>query len=183
MSESAEKLKRCVYFTGYFTEVSAKEFIKSIFDLELNDPTKDIVVIVDSYGGLVDSMFSMIDTMNMIQCKVHTIVVGKAMSAGASILMNGAKGKRYATVNSNVMIHQMSSGSEGKTSTILNDARELKRLQNQLSKFIVKKTKIKKGQLRKFFNEDFYMTPKECLKYGIVDKVIKSFSELNLKNW
>jgi len=175
--------KRAVYLMGDIDEAKSESFIKSVLQLELEDPTKDIVVIIDSYGGYVDSMWAMQDAMHLVTCKVHTLCIGKAMSCGQMILVGGEKGCRYATPNSRIMMHQISSWAGGTVSDIQNYTEELKRLDRQFREFIQEKTKLTKVQLNKMLEQDYYMDPKQAKKYGFIDKIITNFSDLKLKGW
>ena len=175
--------KRAIYLMGDIDEAKSESFIKSILQLQLEDPTKDIVVIIDSYGGYVDSMWSMQDAMNLVTCKVHTLCIGKAMSCGQMILVGGEKGYRYATPNSRIMMHQISAWTGGTVADIQNYAEELSRLDKQFKDFIKRKTKLTKVQLNKMLENDYYMDPKEALKFGFIDKIITGFGDLKLKGW
>lgn len=175
--------KRAIYLMGHIDEAKSEAFMKSILELEIQDPTKDIVVIIDSYGGYVDSMWSMQDAMSMVACKVHTLCIGKAMSCGQMLLIGGSKGCRYATPNSRIMMHEITSWSHGKISDIKQHAKEMDRIDKQFRKFIIDKTKLTKVQIDKMLEHDCYMSAQEALKHGFIDKIIKSFSEIKLKGW
>jgi ATP-dependent Clp protease protease subunit len=175
--------KRAIYLMGDIDEAKSEAFVKSILQLQLEDPIKDIVVIIDSYGGYVDSMWSMQDAMSLVSCKIHTLCIGKAMSCGQMMLVGGTKGCRYATPNSRIMMHQISSWTGGTIADIRNHTQELDRLDKQFRNFIQKRTKVTKTQLNKMLEQDFYMDPKEALKYGFIDKIITKFGDLNLKGW
>ena len=175
--------KRAIYLMGHIDEAKSEAFIRSILQLQLEDPLKDIVVFIDSYGGYVDSMWAMQDAMNMVTCKIHTLCIGKAMSCGQMMLVGGTKGCRYATPNSRIMMHQISSWTGGTVAEIQNHAQELNRLDKQFRAFIQKRTKLTKVQLNKMLEKDYYMDPKEALKYGFIDKIITGFGDLKLKGW
>jgi len=175
--------KRAIYLMGNIDEIKSEMFIKSILELQIEDPTKDIVVIIDSYGGYVDSMWAMQDAMSMVTCKVHTLCIGKAMSCGQMMLMGGSKGCRYATPNSRIMIHEIAGWAHGKISDIQNYTGELKRLDKQFRDFVVKRTKLTKAKLNKMLEIDCYMGPQEALKHGFIDKIISGFGDLKLKGW
>ncbi len=175
--------KRAVYLIGDITEEKSIEFVKEMFKLEIDNPVADIVVVIDSYGGYVDSMWGMQDIMSLSRCKIHTLCIGKAMSCGQMILIGGDKGCRYATPNSRIMMHEISSWAFGNVADIKNYTEELTRMDKHFREFIIKKTKLKKTQLNEMLRKDYYMTPKEALDLGFVDKVITSFSEIELKGW
>ena len=175
--------KRAIYLTGNIDEEKSEAFIKNILRLEIEDPIKDIVVIIDSYGGLVDSMWSMQDAMQMVTCKVHTLAIGKAMSCGQLMLIGGTKGCRYATPNSRIMMHEISSWAHGSISDIQNYAAELERLDKQFREFIVSRSKITATQLDKMLKSDCYMSPEDALKTGMIDRIITKFADIKLKGW
>ncbi len=178
-----QKTKRCVYLIGNVDEESSEEFIKTLFKLELEGPEKDIVVVIDSYGGYVHSMWGMIDTMNLLSCPIHTLTVGKAMSAGAMVLLNGAKGKRYIAPNASIMLHQLSAGISGTASSLLNEAEEIKRMHKHMCDFIIKNTKIAKNKIAEIMREDFHLNSRQAVEFGVVDRVLTKFGDLKLKGW
>ncbi len=175
--------KRAIYLMGDIDELKSEAFIKSLLELELQDPTKDIVVIIDSYGGYVDSMWAMQDAMSLVSCKVHTLCIGKAMSCGQMMLIGGSNGCRYATPNSRIMMHEISSWAHGKVSDIQNYTQEATRLDKQFRKFIVSKTKMTAKQLDDSMKHDFYMSAQEAKRLGFIDKIITKFGDLKLKGW
>ncbi len=183
--DSLSAKRRCVYLTGTINEETTRKFVENILRLEMQEPTKDILVIIDSCGGSVDSMWSMIDTMNLLRCKVHTLCVGKAMSAAGIVLMNGTKGKRFCTPHARIMIHQIGSGARGETDSMENYIEEISRLQRQSDDFVVQKTKYNKKDLLADIKEkrEIYLPAEKALEKGIVDKIITSFNELKLKGW
>jgi ATP-dependent Clp protease protease subunit len=181
--KAVDNKKRAIYLMGDIDEPKSEAFIKSILELELQDPGKDIVVIIDSYGGYVDSMWAMQDAMNMVACKVHTLCIGKAMSCGQMMLVGGAKGRRYATPNSRIMMHEISSASFGKISDMKNHTKEMTRLDKQFKKFIVDNTKLTAKQLEEKLKCNCYMSAQEALKLGFIDKIITKFSNIELKGW
>ncbi len=175
--------KRCIFFTGVTDEESTKNFINSIFKLELEDPCKDILVLIDSYGGYIDSMWAMIDIMNLCRCKIHTLCVGKAMSAASLMLMNGTKGKRYCTPNSRVMLHKVSAWHFGSFDDLDIQMKETKRLEQKLEEFITNNSKLNKTMLSSVLKNDFFLDPLEAKKNGVIDKIITNFSEVKLQGW
>lgn len=175
--------KRVVSLMGYVHNDSANNFIKEILKLELENPNDDIIAVINSRGGSVPDMWAMIDTMNAVRCNVNTLVMGDAMSAGSLLLMSGVKGRRYATEHSTVMIHEMSSWFGGNMSDIRTYTEHLEDYEKTLENYIVKNTKITKKLLKEKLTNDWYLTSKEALELGIVDKIIKSFKDINMRNW
>lgn len=182
-SKNGKDNKRAVYLIGNITEDKSLEFIKEMFKLEMDNPIADIVVIIDSYGGKVDEMWAMQDTMQLLRCKVHTLCIGKAMSCGQMILIGGDKGCRYATPNSRILMHEISDWLFGNVTALKNYTDELSRMDRQFRKFVLKQTKLKKAQLNEMLKKDYYMTPEEALEFGFIDKIIESFGEIELKGW
>ena len=105
---------RLIYMSGEFNERKAEHIVSKLLFFECVNPVKDILLIIDSYGGIVDSFVSIHDTINLLRCNVATCCIGKAMSCGQLLLISGAKGKRFITPNSRVMIHEFTAGSYGK---------------------------------------------------------------------
>lgn len=175
--------KRCIFFTGMTDEESTKSFINSIFKLELEDPSKDILILIDSYGGYVDSMWAMIDVMNLCRCKIHTLCVGKAMSAASLMLMNGTNGNRYCTPNSRVMLHKVSAWHVGNFDDLDIQMKETRRVEEKLEDFIIKNSKFNKKTLSDALKNDFFLNPQEAKKNGVIDKIITNFSEIKLQGW
>ena len=181
--KNGKNAKRVVYLVGDVNEEKSLEFMKEMFKLEMENPLQDIVVIVDSYGGYVDSMWSMQDMMKLLRCKVHTLCIGKAMSCGQMILIGGSKGCRYATPNSLIMMHEISAWTCGKISDIKSYTEDLKRADKQFRDFVIKNTNLKKAQLNEMLKTDCYLTPERALEYGFIDKIISSFGDIEVKGW
>jgi ATP-dependent Clp protease protease subunit len=175
------KQKRYVSLTGTISENSAENFISNLLRLEMDDPAKDILVIVNSHGGFIHAAWSMIDAMNLLKCNVHTLSIGKAMSAGALVLMNGTKGKRYSTPHSSIMIHKLRGETYGAIDDMDVDMQETKRMQIEIEDFICSKTKIKSKEISSILGRDCYITPTKALQLGLVDKIINKFNEIKLE--
>lgn len=177
------KKNRVIYFNGEFNEDAVKDTIKTLLEYELEDCGKDILIFIDSYGGYVDSYIALHDAINMLRCDVATICVGKAMSCGQMLLMSGAKGKRFITPNSRVLMHQISSGTFGSFAEMENDIKETKRLQELFEDLVRKYTKLTKKKVKKLMSKDSFITAEEALDYGIVDHIVSTnreiFSKLN----
>jgi ATP-dependent Clp protease protease subunit len=163
---------RRIYFTGNFNEDRSEKTIRSLLELEEKDPTKDILLYINSYGGSVDEYLAIHDTLKLLKCKVATICVGKAMSCGAMLLLSGCKGYRFITENSRVMLHEMSSITFGPVSTMANDLKEVKRLQELFKKLLLKYTNINATKYSSIMERDTYIDAKEAVKLGIVDKIV-----------
>ena len=170
---------RIIYMSGEFNEQKAESIVAKLLMFECLNPAKDILLIIDSYGGVVDSFVTIHDTINLLRCTVATCCIGKAMSCGQLLLISGEKGKRFITPNSRVMIHEFTAGSFGKISDIEISLKENKRLQKAIwESFNVKYTKLTKTQLTKMKGRDTFLTAKECLEYGLIDHIITNPSIL-----
>lgn len=135
---------------------------------------KPIHLVISTYGGSVDEMFTLYDTMKFLPCPVHTIALGKVMSAGVLLLASGEKGHRMIGRSARIMMHPISGGASGNIFEIMNDVEESKRLQDQMADAICKETKMSKIDLDKVMKRghDVYLSPQEAIKMGIVDKII-----------
>ena len=135
---------------------------------------KPIHLVISTYGGSVDEMFTLYDTIKFLPCPVHTIALGKVMSAGVLLLASGEKGKRMIGKSARIMIHPVSGGAMGNVFEVMNDTKEQKRLQDQMVTAIVKETKASKKQIEEIMKtgHDVYLLPDEAIKLGIVDKII-----------
>lgn len=135
---------------------------------------KPIHLVISTYGGSVDEMFTLYDTIKFLPCPVYTIALGKVMSAGVLLLASGEKGNRMIGRSARIMMHPISGGAAGNIFEIMNDVEESKRLQFQMSAAICKETKMSKSELDKVMKKghDVYLSPQEAIKMGIVDKII-----------
>jgi ATP-dependent Clp protease protease subunit len=163
---------RIIFLGGPVDNDSANLIIAQLIFLENEDPKKDITLYINSPGGSVTAGMAIIDTMNFIKPDVSTVCLGMAASMGAMILSCGAKGKRMALTNSEVMIHQPLGGTEGQASDIAIHAERIIKMKEQLHKMLAKNTGKPIAQIHKDADRDYFMTAEEALKYGLVDKVI-----------
>lgn len=182
-STDVQQKKRYVEICGDITERSGHTYNQEVLKLEMENPAADILSIIDSYGGVVDTFWSMFDTINLCRCRVHTLVRGKAMSAGALLLISGSKGCRYSTPNATIMFHKIRGGMYGDFDTIDNEHQQFQKYQKKIEDLIVSRTKFKKNDVQSLFTKDFYLNPEEALKWGVIDKIIYKFSDLNMKGW
>ena len=135
---------------------------------------KPIHLVISTYGGSVDEMFTLYDAIKFLPCPVHTIALGKVMSAGVLLLASGEKGKRMIGKSARIMMHPISGGSAGNIFELMNDVEESKRLQLQMATAIAKETKLSKEDIENIMKRghDVYLSPQEAIKMGIVDKII-----------
>jgi len=162
---------RVVFLNGEVNSQSANLVIAQLIFLEAKDPTKDISLYINSPGGSVSDGLAIFDTMNYIKCDVSTICIGMAASMGAFLLAAGAKGKRYALPNSEVMIHQPLGGARGQATDIAIQAEHILKLKKKLTEIIAENTGQEFDKVAADCERDYYMGAKEAQKYGIIDKV------------
>lgn len=165
---------RVVFLNGEVNSASANLVIAQLIFLEAKDPTKDISLYINSPGGSVSDGLAIFDTMNYIKCDVSTICVGMAASMGAFLLAAGAKGKRYALPNSEVMIHQPLGGARGQATDIQIQAEHILKLKKKLTEILSQNTGQPVEKVAADCERDFYMGASQALKYGIIDKVFTS---------
>ena len=170
---------RIIFLSGDFNEDKTKEVINLIIILEAKCPTKDILMYIDSYGGYVHSLLAIHDVIKHItRCDIATIGIGKQMSCGQMLLISGTKGKRFATPNSRILLHEISSMTFGKLHEQEIDIAETKKLQKIIEDMILKYTKITKHQLAKLMKVDSYISTPEALELGIIDNIIQKPTDL-----
>ena len=166
--------ERIIFLGGPIDDHTANIVIAQLLFLESEDPKKDISIYVNSPGGSVTATLAMVDTMNHIKPDVSTVCVGIAASGGAIVLSSGAKGKRYALPNAEIMIHQPHGGAEGQATDIEITAKQILKLRDRLNRMLAKNTGKPLAQIEKDVERDFFMTADEAKKYGLVDEVYKS---------
>jgi ATP-dependent Clp protease protease subunit len=165
--------ERIIFLHDEVNQHTASLIVAQLLFLESEDPKKDITLYINSPGGSVNSGMAIIDTMHHIKPEVSTVCTGVAASMGAMILSQGAKGKRYALPNSEVMIHQPLTGAEGQASDIEITARNIIKWRDILRDMLSKATGRSKEQIEKDMDRNFWMLADEAKKYGIVDQVLK----------
>lgn len=163
--------ERIVFLAGPIDDYTANIVIAQLLFLEAEDPKKDIMLYINSPGGSVTAGLAIYDTMEHIKPDVSTICVGIAASMGAVLLSSGAKGKRFALPNAEVMIHQVMGGAEGQASDIEITARHILKTKENLGKILAKNTKKTLAQITKDSDRDHYMSAEEAKAYGLVDDV------------
>jgi ATP-dependent Clp protease, protease subunit len=161
-----------VFLGGPITDEVANIIIAQLLFLQSENPKKDISLYINSPGGSATATLAMIDTMNHIKNDVSTVCVGMAASGGAWLLSAGAKGKRFALPNAEVMIHQPLGGAEGQASDIEIRAKQILKLRENLAKMMAKNTGQTLAQVQKDIDRDFFMGAEEAKKYGIIDKIL-----------
>ena len=164
---------RIVFVSGEIETNMANTVVAQLLFLEKEDPDSDIQMFINSPGGHITAGMAIIDTMNYIKPDVSTTAVGLAASMGTMLLINGAKGKRYALPNSKIHIHQPLGGVEGQASDIAIEAKEILKIRESLYKMISEKTGKSVSQITKDADRDKYFTATEAKAYGLRDKIIK----------
>mgnify|MGYP003300194988 FL=1 len=163
---------RIIMLNGQVDDASASVIIAQLLYLEGQDPDKDISFYINSPGGSVSAGLAIYDTMQYIKCDVSTICMGMAASMGAFLLSSGAKGKRYALPNSEIMIHQPLGGAQGQASDIIIHANHIKRTRSNLNKILSENTGKPIEIIEQDTERDNFMTAAEAAEYGLIDKVI-----------
>ncbi len=174
-------LKDRIIFLG--TQVDdgvANSIIAQLLFLQMEDSKKDINLYINSPGGSVTAGLAIYDTMQFLTCDVNTYCIGMAASMGAVLLAAGAKGKRYALPNSDIMIHQVSGGAQGTASDVERTVEFMFKLKKRLIKILAHHTGKDEETVKLDSDRDYYMTAEEAARYGLVDEVVKSRKELQV---
>ena len=165
--------ERIIFLGGAIDDYVANLVIAQLLFLEAEDPKKDINLYINSPGGSVTAGLAIYDTMQHIKPDVRTICTGMAASMGSLLLAGGAKGKRLALPNADVMIHQVSAGFQGQASDIERNASYILRLKVRLNEILAKHTGKTVAQMDRDSDRDYFMTAEEAKKYGIIDEVLR----------
>lgn len=166
-------LKERIIFLGEeVNETTASLVVAQLLFLESEDPGKDIHLYINSPGGMVTAGMAIYDTMNYIKCDVSTICIGMAASMGAFLLAGGAKGKRYALPNAEVMIHQPSGGAKGQATEIQIAAENILKTKKKLNQILADNTGKPYEEVARDTERDYYMSAEEAKEYGLIDAVI-----------
>ena len=163
--------ERIVFLGEPVTSDSANRIVAQLLFLEADDPDKDIFLYINSPGGSVYDGLGIFDTMQHVKPDVHTVCVGLAASMGAFLLCAGAKGKRSSLLHSRIMIHQPLGGARGQASDIRIQADEILFIKDKLNKELSDRTGQPIERIKEDTDRDFYMSPAEAVKYGIIDNV------------
>ena len=164
---------RIIFLGEEVTDVSANLVVAQMLFLEAEDPGKDIHFYINSPGGSVSAGFAIYDTMQYIKCDVSTICIGMAASMGAFLLSGGAKGKRLALPNAEIMIHQPSGGARGQETEIRIVAENILKTRNKLNEILAANTGKSVEEISRDTERDNYMTAQEGVAYGLIDSVVE----------
>ena len=148
--------------------------VAQLLYLEAQDPDKDIQLYINSPGGSVTDGMAIYDTMQYVKCDVSTICIGMAASMGAFLLSSGAKGKRIALPNAEIMIHQPSAGTKGKVTDMEIDVEHFLRIKKNLNEILAGNTGKTAEEIKAASERDHWMTSREALDFGLIDKIITS---------
>ena len=170
--------ERIIFLTGPITEQVSAIVSAQLLFLESQAPDKDIMMYINSPGGLVTAGLAMYDTMQFVKCDVATLVIGQACSAGSLLAMAGSKGKRYALRNSRTMIHQPSGGYSGQATDILIHAEEITKIKKRLNQMYSDHTGQPIEVIDDAMERDKFMSPEEAKAFGLVDKIITHRSDV-----
>jgi len=163
---------RIILLNEEVNSASAGVIVAQLLYLEGQDPEKDIALYINSPGGVITDGLAIYDTMQYIKCDVSTICIGMAASMGAFLLAAGAKGKRFALPNSEIMIHQPSGGAQGQATDISIHANHILRIKKKLNEILSERTGQPIEVVERDTERDNFLTAQEALEYGLIDKVI-----------
>lgn len=163
---------RIIFLADEVNDTTASLVVAQLLYLEAQDPDKDVYLYINSPGGSITAGMAIYDTMNYIKCDVSTICIGMAASMGAFLLSSGAKGKRFALPNAEVMIHQPLGGMQGQATDIKIHADRIIKIKEKLNKLLSEQTGKPLEVIERDTERDNFMTADEAQAYGLVDKVI-----------
>ncbi len=163
---------RIVFLADEVNDTTASLVVAQLLFLEAEDPDKDIHLYINSPGGSVTAGMAIYDTMNYIKCDVSTTCIGMAASMGAFLLSAGAKGKRFALPNSEIMIHQPLGGTKGQATDIKIHADHILRTRDNLNRILAENTGRPLAEIERDTERDNFMTAKAAMEYGLIDQVV-----------
>jgi len=166
--------ERIIFLAGPISDVVANSVIAQMLFLSSKDPDKDIRLYINTPGGSVTAGLAIYDTMQYVKCPISTVCIGLAGSMGATLLAAGAKGKRFALPNSEVLLHQVAGGVTGEAVEIEITAKQIIKIKDKLNRILAKHTGQPLEKVEKDTDRDFYLSAEEAKEYGIIDKVIKT---------
>ena len=165
---------RIIVLSDEVNDATASLVVAQLLFLEGQDAEKDISLYINSPGGSVSAGFAIYDTMQYIKCDVSTICMGMAASMGAFLLSSGAKGKRFALPNSQIMIHQHLGGAQGQATEIEIVATQILKIRENINNILAENTGRSIEEIKRDTERDNYMTAQEAMDYGLIDRVIKN---------
>ena len=165
---------RIIFLGEEVTDVSANIIVAQLLFLEADDPNKDIQLYINSPGGSVTAGMAIYDTMQYIKCDVSTVCIGMAASMGSFLLSGGAKGKRFALPNAEIMIHQPSGGPQGQATEIQIAAEHILKIRKKLNEILAANTGQPLEVIQRDTERDNFMSAQQAKEYGLIDEVIAS---------
>ncbi len=165
--------ERIVFLAGPINDVVANSVIAQLLFLASQDSKKDIQIYINSPGGSVTAGLAIYDTMQYVKCPISTVCVGMGASMAATLLASGAKGKRFALPNAEILLHQVAGGVTGQATEIEITAKQIIKIKDKLNKILAKHTGQPLSKVEKDTDRDFYLSADEAKDYGLIDKVIK----------
>ena len=166
--------ERIVFLAGPITDPVANSIIAQMLFLASKEPEKDIQLYINTPGGSVTAGLAIYDTMQYVKCPISTVCIGLAGSMGATLLAAGAKGKRFALPNAQVLLHQVAGGVTGEAVEIEITAKQIIKIKEKLNNILAKHTGQPLEKVEKDTDRDFYLSAEESKEYGIIDEVIKT---------
>jgi len=166
--------ERIVFLAGPISDIVANSIIAQMLFLASKDPNKDIQIYINTPGGSVTAGLAIYDTMQYVKCPISTVCVGLAGSMGATLLAAGAKGKRFALPNAEILLHQVAGGVTGEAVEIEITAKQILKIKDKLNRILAKHTGQPLEKVEKDTDRDFYLSAEESKEYGIIDEVIKT---------
>ena len=163
---------RIIMLSGEINDAISNLVVAQLLFLESEDPDKDIYLYINSPGGSITAGMAIYDTMQYIKCDVSTICIGMAASMGSFLLSSGAKGKRFALPNSEIMIHQPLGGFQGQATDFDIHAKRILKIKDSLNKILSENTNQPLEKIKSDVERDYFMSADEAMNYGLVDKVI-----------
>jgi ATP-dependent Clp protease protease subunit len=177
-----EEQPRLIFFTGEVSEEAIMAVIAQLTMLASKDPVEPIVLMISTYGGSVHEMFGLYDMMKYLPCPVHTVGIGKIMSAGVLLLASGEKGHRLIGEHSRVMVHPMMGGSYGNVFEIENQMKEMTDMQNTMEECLARESGKSVKEIRDLMSlrKDTYLTAREAIDFGLADGMIGYKTKIKL---
>ena len=169
--------ERIIFLGSEIDDDVANSVVAQLLLLDSENPEKDIMLYINSPGGVITAGLAIYDTMQLIKTDVSTICLGDAASMGAFLLSGGTKGKRLALPNARIMIHQPLGGAKGQATDIEIEAKEILRMKTMLNELMAQHTGQKVEKIKKDTERDNFMTAQEALEYGLIDKIITKVGE------
>ena len=163
---------RIIFLGGEIDDDVANVVVAQMLFLEMEDPDADIMLYINSPGGSISAGMAIYDTMHYVKCEVSTVCIGMAASMGAFLLSAGAKGKRKALPNAEVMIHQPLGGAQGQTTDILIHAEHISQIKQKMNRLLAEHTGKPLSEIERDVERDHFLTAEQAKEYGLIDEII-----------